>query len=89
MPTASKSGLLPEAIEVPKWSRKQMEAAIAGEPMSRLVMQYKGLLPGSLANNKRWKNLVEQFDTDKDGKLSDTEFANLNKSEKQKILNHQ
>ena len=78
-----------DGLDIPKWSREQMEAAIAGEPMSRLVMQYKGLLPGSLKNNRRWKSLVEQFDTDKDGKLSDSEFAKLEESEKQKIMNHQ
>ncbi|MDP6037572.1 MAG: hypothetical protein QGG64_03405 [Candidatus Latescibacteria bacterium] len=78
-----------DGLSVPEWSRQEMEKAIAGEPMSRFVMQYKGLLPGSLSNNRRWQNLVKQFDTDKDGKLSETEFANLRESEKQKILNHQ
>lgn len=78
-----------DGIAVPEWSSQEMEAAIAGEPMSRLVMQYKGLLPGSLKNNRRWQNLVKEFDTDEDSKLNETEFAKLEESEKQKILNHQ
>ena len=79
-----------DGIPVPEWSRQQMETAIAGEPVSRSIMQYKGLYPGSsMNNNRRWKNLVRQFDENKDGKLSDAEFAKLKESERQKILNLQ
>ena len=70
----------------PPWSRGEMQSAIAGDPMSTLMMRYDGIVPkGNLLASSRWKDVLIAYDRDGDGDLNDAEEKRWKESEIERI----
>jgi hypothetical protein len=72
---------------IPSWSEEELAGVIAADPMSTLMMRYKGLVPDqNLLRSERWKKVLERFDADGDGELNEAEETRWNEEEIATIL---